>query len=229
MKQCIKCKIEKAETEFHLRKKTHDVRRTECKVCQRAAMRARRQLYPDKARAQAAASRMKHHAAHITRSSRWNKDNKEKHAAHVRKWNVKNTDKLRGYQATFRARHPGRRPSFILWAKKNPDKKAQYQRNWRKKYPEKINALVAERAAKKIRATPGWTNHVAVGEFYALAAIKTRLTGQPWHVDHIVPLRSPLVCGLHTHYNLAVILGVDNNRKGNRVWPDMPRLEPRRM
>jgi hypothetical protein len=72
-----------------------------------------------------------------------------------------------------------------------------------------------------MRATPSWTNHIAIGEFYALAAIKTKATGSPWHVDHQVPLRHPLVCGLHTHYNLEVLPGVENVAKGNRHWPDM--------
>jgi 5-methylcytosine-specific restriction endonuclease McrA len=41
-------------------------------------------------------------------------------------------------------------------------------------------------------------------------------------VDHIVPLKSPLVCGLHVEHNLQVIPATQNRRKHNRVWPDMP-------
>jgi hypothetical protein len=42
------------------------------------------------------------------------------------------------------------------------------------------------------------------------------------HVDHIVPLVSKFVCGLHCEANLQLLPGPENQRKGNRVWPDMP-------
>lgn len=41
-------------------------------------------------------------------------------------------------------------------------------------------------------------------------------------VDHIVPLRHPLVCGLHVQDNLQLSTERFNKIKGNRFWPDMP-------
>ena len=61
-----------------------------------------------------------------------------------------------------------------------------------------------------------------IEEFYHLAQLRTKATGIVWHVDHIVPLQSPIVCGLHAETNLQVIPGVMNVGKGNRFWPDMP-------
>ena len=48
------------------------------------------------------------------------------------------------------------------------------------------------------------------------------MLGFKWEVDHIVPLQSKLVCGLHVHNNLQVITALENIKKHNKVWPDMP-------
>jgi hypothetical protein len=61
-----------------------------------------------------------------------------------------------------------------------------------------------------------------MNEIYHLARIRTKSTGVIHHVDHIVPLRSKLVCGLHVPENLQVIEGKLNLRKNNKWWPDMP-------
>jgi len=41
-------------------------------------------------------------------------------------------------------------------------------------------------------------------------------------VDHIVPITSKKVCGLHTFANLQLLAPDLNKSKGNRRWPDMP-------
>jgi hypothetical protein len=73
-----------------------------------------------------------------------------------------------------------------------------------------------------MNATPSWSNKFFVAEAYDIAKRRTVLTGFQWQVDHVVPLRSTLVCGLHAHTNVAVIPKSVNLAKGNRSWPDMP-------
>lgn len=50
----------------------------------------------------------------------------------------------------------------------------------------------------------------------------TQSTGIDYQVDHIVPLRSPIVSGLHCEANLRVITATENAQKGNMLWPEMP-------
>lgn len=93
---------------------------------------------------------------------------------------------------------------------------------WMKVNKHKVNATNARRNAKKLQATPVWANHFFIEEAYDLAQRRTVVTGFLWSVDHIVPLISKLVCGLHAEQNLQVIPHEENRRKNNRYWPDMP-------
>lgn len=92
----------------------------------------------------------------------------------------------------------------------------------RKQHPELANANKAEREAKKLRATPPFASKEAIQSLYKLAKDLTKSTGIPHQVDHIVPLRSPVVCGLHWEGNLQVIPKEENIKKSNKIWPDMP-------
>lgn len=86
----------------------------------------------------------------------------------------------------------------------------------------RYNTWQAARRAKKLRAMPSWANEFFISEAYDIAKNRTLITGIEWHVDHIVPLNSKVVCGLHTEQNLQVIPAAINCSKSNRHWPDMP-------
>lgn len=84
------------------------------------------------------------------------------------------------------------------------------------------SAKLARRRATKHGATPMWANLDAIKMVYKLARAITEQTGIKHHVDHVVPLQSKFVCGLHVEVNLQVIPWLENFRKANRRWSDMP-------
>lgn len=67
-------------------------------------------------------------------------------------------------------------------------------------------------------ATPPWLapDHIdEMREVYLGAASSE-------HVDHIVPLSSPVVCGLHVPWNLRRLDALQNLIKSNDMWPGHP-------
>lgn len=121
---------------------------------------------------------------------------------------------------------PGRRAASlersIAQRKHSPDSVRRYKREWEKRNPHVQTEKNRIRGIAAHRARSPWRNRFFVSEIYALARLRTRILGFKWHVDHIVPLRHPLVCGLHNEFNLRAIPAVENIAKGNRSWPNMP-------
>jgi hypothetical protein len=85
-------------------------------------------------------------------------------------------------------------------------------------YRSKRNAIEAGRRFKKLKATPQWLTEAQVREiesFYWLAKDLKSVSGQDYHVDHIVPLKGKDVCGLHVPWNLQVLPSDINISKSN--------------
>lgn len=82
------------------------------------------------------------------------------------------------------------------------------------------------KATLKKEATPSWCDMALVKALYRHARALTKEAGVRHHVDHIVPLRHELVCGLHVHNNLRVIPADENWRKHNSFDPDLTDFTP---
>ena len=93
---------------------------------------------------------------------------------------------------------------------------------YKRQKPEVEAAKVAKRRSTLLRAIPKWANLAAIEAIYREANRIEKLTGMEYHVDHIVPLQSRIVCGLHCESNLRVLPATSNISKSNRHWPDMP-------
>ena len=137
---------------------------------------------------------------------------KEKIAIRAKKWNADNEEQAKANKQRWYEEHKAEVVARAkAWNKQNP---------W---YRESVNAKVcAKRRMSQIKQMPSWANDFFISEIYDLAKRRTATTGYEWQVDHIVPLHSSVVCGLHTEQNLQVIPATINSMKSNRRWPNMP-------
>ena len=95
----------------------------------------------------------------------------------------------------------------------------EYKRQYRQDNKAFINFLSQNRKLAMMQRTPLWLGTEEmwlIEEAYQLAALRTKLFGFAWHVDHVIPLRGKKVSGLHTPQNLSVIPGVFNMQKTNK-------------
>ena len=140
-----------------------------------------------------------------------------------------NPEKVRERQRKYFIENPHKRASAEYFAKyylklddKSKDKRNKISEIWRQKNPDKHCATQNKRRAKKLKATPCWADDSAIKLLFLNALTLTKETKVKHHVDHIVPLQSSIVCGLHVQGNLQVLKASENLSKSNRYWPDMP-------
>ena len=87
---------------------------------------------------------------------------------------------------------------------------------WRKKNLD-YDAFRSSMRRKVVKqATPMWADIESIKFVYK----KAKEYG--FQVDHVVPLKSELVCGLNIPENMQLLHKSINTSKGNRWWPDMP-------
>ena len=104
-------------------------------------------------------------------------------------------------------------------ARSNDDRR-RYRKTWKINNPELVKADGKHRRHKHRQATPKWLTQehkTQIKQIYLDAMTTTRITGMPYVVDHIVPLRGELVSGLHVPWNLAVITREENSKKSNKI------------
>ena len=95
----------------------------------------------------------------------------------------------------------------------------EIQSKYRKEYTKRpgvkklMNARYHKRRALKINAVPKWCNLEKIKEIY-------KNCPKGYHVDHIIPLNNPIVCGLHVENNLQYLTARENTSKGNKLLYD---------
>jgi 5-methylcytosine-specific restriction endonuclease McrA len=96
----------------------------------------------------------------------------------------------------------------------------EYRNVWKANNKTQIRADTKARRRKHREATPPWLarkQKSEIRQLYQIAITMTQTTGEQYVVDHIVPLRSYEVCGLHVPWNLRVITQEENLKKSNKL------------
>lgn len=100
----------------------------------------------------------------------------------------------------------------------------EYQKSLNKRqldaYRARKNSNAASYRAKQRKATPPWITKEHTKQMTELFKERERqsvLLGAEHHVDHIVPINNPYVCGLHVPWNLEVITEELNLLKNNKI------------
>jgi hypothetical protein len=131
---------------------------------------------------------------------------------------IRETDRARYVERPDRRHACSRRGRSYY--ESNRELVASRHTQWKKDNPERARFLSsrqeAKRRARKLNQTPPDADDAKIAEFYAMAARMSRITGKPYHVDHIRSLASG---GLHHQDNLVVMAATLNLTKGTQHWP----------
>ena len=171
----------------------------------RIRMKQWRSAHPELDRQRKRDSYQKHKARTLARQKQYYENNKQARREYNRSYREKDVEAARARKRLYYVRN---REKCIVkireWCAAHRDITYTYSRN---------------RGMRKIRAIPVWltkNDHKKINDLYRLAADATKRTGTRHVVDHIVPLRNPMVCGLHWQINLRVVPWRVNSRKSNK-------------
>lgn len=188
MKHCPGCDLDLLESQFSPLKTGKGGLNSRCKACRASEAREKRAANVDAARA---ADRAKY------------EKNKAEKLAAIRRY----------YEANAEAIKEAARLRYAA----NADKAKAASTAYRRSNKHKVRAWNGTRRAALRMARPKWVRHSEIAPFYAEAHRLEKETGERHHVDHVIPLSHPLVCGLHVPANLRVVPAEMNMRKGNRL------------
>ena len=200
MKPCSRCGVPKELSEFRNFKASKDGYRIQCKLCEKEWRKENSELLSERNRKWYGTNR----GIVSERNRRWREENKEYRKKHyeTNKERVSRTNK-KYYEA-------------------NRERRAKQSHEWGKANRDKTRSIGARRRSAKLNASPPWITSVEkaqIRNFYTLAVMQGEESGQTYHVDHIHPLKHPLICGLNVPANLQILEASVNCSKNNKFEP----------
>jgi 5-methylcytosine-specific restriction endonuclease McrA len=195
-KKCTQCGEVVKFSDFYPDKRGRFGLRAACKACEAAYARSPERRERDRIRS-AAASKTEERKAYM-REYQNTPGLKEKKRKSTHEWYLRNKETILAKRAK--------------WRLENAEYKRGINAKWKKENRALCVSDLARYRAAKLNATPLWADLEAIKRIYEKAA------ASGMEVDHIIPLRSKVVCGLHVENNLQLLTREQNASKGNK-WP----------
>ncbi|WP_372771283.1 HNH endonuclease signature motif containing protein [Pseudoalteromonas sp.] len=236
-KECSKCKKVKDRCEFYNSKRTRSGLQSQCKECKRSKLANEKASIPDGLFKCSRCDQIKEVNLDNLHKDRIGKSNKmlmckvcrtkrsyetsDKLAQKERhkKWRAINKDKIARYKKNYVSNNRDKIASKDKEYRSKSEvklKRREYEREYYKNNREKMIAISCAYDSRVRKARPAWQEQKYINEYYKNAK------SLGFEVDHIVPIKSKLVCGLHCIDNFQMLTRKENASKGNRFWPDMP-------
>lgn len=235
-KRCTKCRVVKPASDFHRRGKSG--LQAKCKMCKKSKSALERinaapdgfckcsvcgelkrkteDNFPkDKIFESTKVTQCRKCKSKLAYESLDKERQKEKH----KKWRDKNKDKIKQYKENHVSKNYDKvRAQDKEYRGRVEVRKARrkYERKYYKANRKKMIAMSCAYDSRVRSVRPLWQSQKEINAYYKSAKINGM------EVDHIVPIRSDLVCGLHCIDNFQLLTRSENASKGNRYWPDMP-------
>lgn len=211
MKTCTRCLETKSLDSFHNETASKDGKKPKCKQC---TCLASKNHY------------VANHEACLERGRSYKKENRESMLAQKRAAYSANKVAESARAKDYRQRNLAKLLEQVrVYREANRETRNVKGIQYHKDNPHVGRAATQRRGASIKKAIPIWADMYLIRAVYKKAAALERSTGRKFHVDHIVPLQSKVVCGLHVFENLRIVEPLENLRKSNK-FSELLAIEP---